>query len=76
MPKSKIVVGIPAYGKSFTLTDALNNGVGAPTSGAGAAGQYTQASGTLSYYEVLLQKPNHYNCIFSFYLQKWSQKMT
>lgn len=52
MPKSKIVIGIPTYGKSFTLDNAFNNGVGAPTTGAGTAGTFTREAGALSYYEV------------------------
>jgi len=51
-PKSKLNVGIGAYGRSFTLQDAANNGVGAPTSGAGNPGPYTQEGGYLGYNEV------------------------
>ncbi|XP_011427552.3 chitinase-3-like protein 1 [Magallana gigas] len=52
MPKSKIVVGIPTYGKSFILDNAVNNGVGAPTTGRGPAGRFTGEAGALSYYEI------------------------
>lgn len=40
------------YGQSFTLTDSSNNGLNAPSSGGGTAGEYTRASGFLSYYEI------------------------
>lgn len=56
MPKSKIVVGIPTYGKSFILDNAVNNGVGAPTTGRGPAGRFTGEAGALSYYEVFKTK--------------------
>lgn len=37
----KIVVGVPLYGKSFTLQSASNHGLRAPTTGPGASGPYT-----------------------------------
>lgn len=49
---SKLLLGIGAYGKSFTLTSTDNVGTGASVSGAGSAGTYTQEAGTLAYYEV------------------------
>ncbi|CAI9151750.1 unnamed protein product [Rangifer tarandus platyrhynchus] len=51
-PAEKLIVGFPAYGHSFTLRDASNNGVGAPTSGAGPAGPYTREAGFWAYYEI------------------------
>jgi chitinase len=51
-PKDKLNLGIGAYGRSFTLQNAANNGVGAPSTGAGNAGPYTQESGYLAYIEV------------------------
>lgn len=56
MPKSKIVIGIPTYGKSFILDNAVNNGVGAATTGRGPAGRFTGEAGALSYYEVFKTK--------------------
>jgi len=51
-PNNKLNLGIGTYGRSFTLQDATNNGVGAPDTGAGNAGPYTQQSGFLGYNEV------------------------
>ncbi|NXK26154.1 CHIA chitinase, partial [Arenaria interpres] len=51
-PAEKLVVGFPTYGNTFTLRNASNNGLGAPASGPGPAGHYTQEAGTLAYYEI------------------------
>jgi len=52
MPPAKMVLGIPAYGRSFTLDDPSNNGIGAPTHKPGAPGPYTKEAGFISYYEI------------------------
>lgn len=49
-PKSKIIIGLPTYGRSFTLTSS-KNGINSPASG-GRAGPFTKAGGTLGYYEI------------------------
>ena len=48
------MIGLATYGRSFTLEDASNNGMGAPAKGAGPAGTYTREAGFNSYYEVCL----------------------
>ncbi|OCT91821.1 acidic mammalian chitinase [Xenopus laevis] len=48
----KLMVGFPAYGRTFTLSDPSNNGLGAPTSGGGPAAPYTQESGFMAYFEI------------------------
>lgn len=48
----KLILGLPTYGQSFTLSNPQNNGFDAPASGGGQAGQYTKAAGTLAYYEI------------------------
>lgn len=50
-PANKLLMGIPTYGKSFTLTSS-NSEVGAPVSGSGEAGPFTKEPGMLAYYEV------------------------
>ncbi|XP_043818440.1 chitinase-3-like protein 2 [Dromiciops gliroides] len=53
MPGKKIIMGIPMYGRSFTLPNpASNTGVGAPAKGPGTPGQFTAEGGFLAYYEV------------------------
>ncbi|XP_001604515.2 probable chitinase 10 [Nasonia vitripennis] len=51
-PKEKLMIGMPTYGRSFTLVDKAKFDIGAPASGGGAAGNFTNEPGFLSYYEV------------------------
>ncbi|CAF3689335.1 unnamed protein product [Adineta steineri] len=51
VPREKILIGIPAYGRSFTLASA-QKGLHAPVTGAGYPGRYTKTRGFLSYYEI------------------------
>jgi chitinase len=51
-PKEKIIMGIPTYGQSFSLSDPKNTAIGAPVYGGGKAGEYTLTAGILSYYEI------------------------
>ncbi|ESO85837.1 hypothetical protein LOTGIDRAFT_130303, partial [Lottia gigantea] len=50
--KSKLNIGMPLYGRTFTLTDSSNSQPGAPTTGAGTAGTYTKEKGFLAFYEI------------------------
>lgn len=50
-PNNKLVMGIPTFGKSFTLASSENQ-VGAPISESGLPGRYTKEKGTLAYYEI------------------------
>ncbi|XP_051003382.1 chitinase-3-like protein 1 [Acomys russatus] len=50
-PASKLMMGIPTFGKSFTLGSSETR-VGAPASGPGLPGRYTKEKGILAYYEI------------------------
>jgi len=50
--RSKLIMGMPMYGQSFTLTSAANNGLNAKSYGGGTAGEFTRARGFLAYYEI------------------------
>lgn len=50
--RKKLVMGLPMYGQSFTLSMASDNGLNQKTYGGGEAGTYTRARGFLAYYEV------------------------
>ncbi|CAH1794863.1 unnamed protein product, partial [Owenia fusiformis] len=52
MSPAKITMGVPTYGRTFTLSNPLNSGIGAPASGPGQAGRFTRENGFLSYYEI------------------------
>ncbi|KAF5270888.1 hypothetical protein FQR65_LT05405 [Abscondita terminalis] len=51
-PASKIIVGIPIYGRTFTLQNTNSNNMGAPITGPGNPGPYTQEAGTMIYNEI------------------------
>uniref|UniRef100_A0A4W2G3H1 Acidic mammalian chitinase n=1 Tax=Bos indicus x Bos taurus TaxID=30522 RepID=A0A4W2G3H1_BOBOX len=59
-PAEKLIIGFPAYGHNFILRDASNNGISAPTSGAGPAGPYTREAGFWAYYEAQWLKENNF----------------
>ena len=51
LPPSKLVFGMPAYGRSFKMGSASHT-PGSPASGAASTGPNTGESGFLSYYEI------------------------
>jgi len=59
-PKEKLMIGMPTYGRSFTLVDPAKFDIGAPASGGGTAGKYTSEAGFMAYYEVRIQKRKTY----------------
>lgn len=50
----KLVLGIGVYGRSFTLANPADNGIGAPSSAPGHQGPYTLEDGMLGYNEVII----------------------
>lgn len=52
-PKEKLMIGMPTYGRSFTLVNESQFDIGAPASGGGTPGKYTGEAGFMSYYEVI-----------------------
>lgn len=50
--RKKLIMGMPMYGQSFTLAQASDHGLNAPSYGGGEAGEATRARGFLSYYEI------------------------
>ncbi|XP_047609876.1 chitotriosidase-1 isoform X2 [Phacochoerus africanus] len=51
-PANKLILGMPTYGRSFTLASSLDTGVGVPATGPGAPGPFTKEGGLLAYFEV------------------------
>nr|ACR23314.1 chitinase 4 precursor [Penaeus vannamei] len=52
LPKEKMVLGIPLYGRCFTLDDIEENGFYAPAHKPGPAGPYIRIPGTLGANEI------------------------
>ncbi|XP_069181984.1 uncharacterized protein [Procambarus clarkii] len=50
--KHKLVMGIPTYGRSFTLIDGNFTDFGASADGPGEQGKYTRENGFMAFYEV------------------------
>lgn len=46
------MVGMPMYGRSFTLKNMSMFDIGSEVMGGGKAGRYTQEEGFMAYYEV------------------------
>lgn len=50
--RDKLVLGIPTYGRSYTLFNPDSTELGAPADGPGEQGDATREKGYLAYYEV------------------------
>lgn len=53
-PANKLVLGIPAFGRSFTLDSPTEYGLGAPANVRGTPGTFTQEEGFLGFNEICL----------------------
>ncbi|XP_055384185.1 probable chitinase 10 isoform X2 [Condylostylus longicornis] len=51
-PKEKLIIGMPTYGRTFTLANTDKYGPNSPATGGGKEGIYTKESGFLAYYEI------------------------
>ncbi|XP_022662471.1 flocculation protein FLO11-like isoform X1 [Varroa destructor] len=51
-PANKLILGIPTYGRSFTLSNADETDLDSPASGPGQQGEATREKGYLAYYEI------------------------
>ncbi|XP_052133150.1 chitinase-3-like protein 1 [Frankliniella occidentalis] len=51
-PAEKLVLGVPFYGRSFTLKDPARYVPGSAIKGLGKEGRYTQEKGFLAYFEI------------------------
>ncbi|XP_058458220.1 acidic mammalian chitinase-like [Malaya genurostris] len=51
-PNNKLIVGVPIYGRTFTLQSSDNYWLRAGSSGPGLAGKYTNEAGSLAYFEI------------------------
>lgn len=54
MAAEKLVLGVPLFGRSYTLAPSTLPAPGAAVTGWGNEGQYTQTKGLLAYFEVSL----------------------
>lgn len=51
-PREKLVLGVPFYGRSFTLADPNKNTIGSLHTGTGLPGQYSNEPGHIGYNEI------------------------
>ncbi|NP_001399479.1 chitinase 3-like 3 precursor [Rattus norvegicus] len=50
--REKLIVGFPAYGHNFILSDPSNTGINAPIVSTGPPGKFTGEAGLWAYYEI------------------------
>lgn len=54
-PANKIILGMPLYGRGFSLKDPKKNGLDVPVTGKSIAGQFTREPGMMGYNEVCMK---------------------
>lgn len=59
-PPEKLVLGIPAFGRTMTLKSTYTTGIGSPVTGPGNAAPISQTTGFMGFNEV---KKNVYKSI-------------
>lgn len=59
MAADKLILGVPLFGRSYTLAASTLPAPGAPKSGWGDEGQYTQSKGLLAFFEVNKRRLQH-----------------
>lgn len=81
-PASKLVMGMPMYGQTFTLENRRNAhrgkepyGLNTPASTGGEEGEYTRAKGFLAYYEVSTKHKKLFRLFLSKILPKPSLRL-
>ncbi|XP_055379611.1 chitinase-3-like protein 1 [Condylostylus longicornis] len=57
---SKLILGIPVYGRTWSLSNPNSNAVGSPANGPGMAGPYSKESGVLTYLEICEEFKAHH----------------
>jgi len=58
IPKEKLLIGVPFYGRTFTLKDPKIHGIGAPITGEGAK-MPSGEDGNANYWEICVNVKTH-----------------
>merc|ERR1712002_972966 len=62
VPKEKLIMGTPLYGRCYTLNKYEDHGMLAPADTCGAAGPYVRIPGTLAANEICLRLKDDHSC--------------
>ncbi|KAM9856164.1 chitotriosidase-1-like [Aulostomus maculatus] len=60
-PAEKLNLGVATFGRSFTLSNSTDNGVGAAANGPGESGCFTDVPGMWAYYEICIYMKGEQN---------------